>query len=127
VIAVGNDRQFAALATALGRNEWATDERFATNPARVANRDQLLKAMSEVLENHSVASWVAVLTEAGIPCGPVNDLAEAFEFAASLGLEPIVEWQEAGKTVRTIAHPVKYSQTPPVYRSAPPALGDQPR
>ncbi|MWB99329.1 CaiB/BaiF CoA transferase family protein [Agromyces seonyuensis] len=88
-LAVGNDRQFAALAGALGAPSLATDPRFRTNPDRVAHRDELTQAIDGCLAARSAADWSAALTAAGVPAGPVNTIAEGIRFAESLGLEPL--------------------------------------
>ena len=118
VVAVGNDGQFAALVTELGAPELATHPDYATNPARVAHREEL-KARLEVLMAPSGADeWQRRITQAGVPCGPINDLAQAFALASSLGLQPIVEVDGTP----TVAHPITLSQSPATYRSGPPDL-----
>lgn len=77
IIAVGNDRQFARLATLLGAPEWAEDERFATNAARVANRSGLIPLIEERLVRRAAADWFAKLDAAGIPAGPINTIGQA--------------------------------------------------
>jgi crotonobetainyl-CoA:carnitine CoA-transferase CaiB-like acyl-CoA transferase len=125
VIAVGNDRQFAALAELLGAPEWAGDERFATNDARVGNRLELREELEGRLKERGSDEWIAVLTDAGVPAGPVNDIAGAFELAESLGLDPIVETPRPdGDPVRLPRNPIRLSATPAEYPSAPPALED---
>ena len=118
-VAAGNDRQFAALCSVLGRDELATDPRFATNPARVENRDELVRELEEALGSRAVLDWVSALTEAGVACGPVNDMAAAFELASSLGLAPVV----AGR-VPTVADPIGLSRDPVAYDRPPPLLGE---
>jgi crotonobetainyl-CoA:carnitine CoA-transferase CaiB-like acyl-CoA transferase len=121
-VAVGNDRQFTVLASTLGLGDLATDERFATNPARVGHREELVAALESVLRTDTAAAWAGRLGAAGIACGPVNDLAGAFELAAALGLDPVVTF--AGEPdIATVANPVRLSRTPPRYDSPPPALG----
>ncbi len=118
VVAVGNDGQFAALVTELGAPELATHPDYATNPARVAHREEL-KARLEVLMAPSGADeWQRRITQAGVPCGPINDLAQAFALASSLGLQPIMEVDGTP----TVAHPITLSQSPATYRSGPPDL-----
>jgi formyl-CoA transferase len=78
IVAVGNDRQFARLAELCGHPEWAEDERFATNAARVANRDALVPLIAEVIREKSAAQWFAALDSAGIPAGPINTITQAF-------------------------------------------------
>ncbi|CQR65897.1 CaiB/BaiF CoA transferase family protein [Streptomyces leeuwenhoekii] len=119
-LAVGNDRQFAALAGLLGRPELADDERFRTNPDRVAHRAALRGVLQERLRTRTADHWADVLPVAGVPAGPVNALDEAFAYAERLGVEAVVE---AGGT-RQVAHPVRLSATPARYRLAPPALGE---
>jgi crotonobetainyl-CoA:carnitine CoA-transferase CaiB-like acyl-CoA transferase len=118
VIAVGNDRQFAALAAVLGRPELAEDPRFRGNPDRVAHREMLAAVLEEALAEAVAAEWVERLRAARIPAGLVNDVAEAVAFAEALGLEPVV----ALGASRTIASPIGLSATPARYRTSPPAL-----
>jgi crotonobetainyl-CoA:carnitine CoA-transferase CaiB-like acyl-CoA transferase len=115
-LAVGNDRQFAALCDVLGVG-LAADPRFATNPQRVAHRAALVEALTATLAQRPAVDWVADLTAAGVPAGPVNDLPGALALAERLGLQPVVD---AGG-VPTVAHPVRLSRTPATYRLAPPA------
>jgi crotonobetainyl-CoA:carnitine CoA-transferase CaiB-like acyl-CoA transferase len=125
VLAVGNDRQFGALCDAIGSPELATDARFATNSARVAHRRDLRALLDAALRRRPVGEWVALLTEARVPAGPVNDVAGAFALAEALGLQPIVEVaREDGAPVRLTRNPIRLSETPPAYRTAPPRLPD---
>ncbi len=123
VVAVGTDRQFAALCTVLGVPGLAADPRFAGNPARVANRDALARALEAALAARPVAEWVAALTDARVPAGQVNDIGQAFALAEALGLDPIVEIPRGnGTAARLGRNPIGLSRTPPTYRSAPPDL-----
>ncbi len=115
VLAVGNDGQFAKLAMQVGAPEWVDDPRFETNPARVEHREELRQEIESRLETRNAAEWVDRLREVGVPCGPINDVAQAFALATDLGLEPIA----AGSQV---ANPVRFSATPPSYRLPPPWL-----
>ncbi|HEX4976870.1 MAG TPA: CoA transferase [Nocardioides sp.] len=131
-VAAANDRLFVRLAAALGRPALASDPRFATNPDRVAHRDDLVDALEGVLRTRTADEWFSVLTDAGVPCGPINDLGQAFALAERLGLAPVVEQHRdhggdggAGTAVRTVAHPVTFSATPATYRTAPPRAGSQ--
>jgi crotonobetainyl-CoA:carnitine CoA-transferase CaiB-like acyl-CoA transferase len=116
VIAVGNDRQFAALCSVLGDEGLAS--RFASNAERVARREELRERLEALLAARSAAEWVELLGAAGVPAGQVNDIAGAFELAERLGLAPIVE---VGG-VRLARNPIGLSETPPTYRLPPPAL-----
>jgi crotonobetainyl-CoA:carnitine CoA-transferase CaiB-like acyl-CoA transferase len=121
VVAVGNDRQFTILCEVL---EVTPDARFATNPARVEHRAELRKLLEEALERRPVDEWVKELSERGVPAGRVNDVAQAFELAQRLGLDPIVELPRPdGSATRLTRNPIRLSETPARYRSAPPPLG----
>jgi crotonobetainyl-CoA:carnitine CoA-transferase CaiB-like acyl-CoA transferase len=123
VLAVGNDRQFAALCDVLDAPELAADPRFAGNRARVDNRAALTDELVQRLRSRPAAEWAALLTDARVPAGVVNDIAGAFELARTLGLEPIVDVPAPdGSTVPLTRNPIGLSRTPPSYRSAPPAL-----
>ena len=117
VIAVGNDGQFRALVAELGSPELALDANYSTNPARVANRDDLTERLEALLSAAGADEWQARLTAVGVPCGPINDIAQAFDLAERLGLAPVAM---AGGTP-TVAHPIRLSKTPATYRLGPPA------
>lgn len=119
-LAVGNDKQFAALADQLGIPEVLSDNRFGSNPDRVANRDALCAILGEAFRTRGADHWHDVLNRAGVPAGPINDLAEAFAYAEQLGLGPIVT--VPGTATPQVANPVSLSATPVTYRSGPPAL-----
>ncbi|MCX5388796.1 CaiB/BaiF CoA-transferase family protein [Streptomyces sp. NBC_00094] len=122
VLAVGTDRQFRTLCERLGRPELADDPRFATNTARVAHREELVPALAGPLATRTADGWFEELTAAGVPCGPINDLAAAFDLADRLGLAPRVPESEAGPG--QVVNPIRLDATPPSYRSAPPRLGE---
>ena len=125
-LAVGTDRQFASLAAELGIPELAEDPRFATNPARVLHRQELLAALEGPLRTRSADAWFEALTAVGVPCGPINDLAAAFEFADRLGLDARVTIDDPCRDtpVEQVANPIRLAATPATYRSAPPRLGE---
>ena len=120
VLAVGNDGQFRSLVSVLGSAHLGADGRFATNPARVANRSELRTLLEADLAAHGAGEWHTALTSAGVPCGPINDVAGAFELATSLGLDPVVP--VPGSDVPQVANPLRMSATPPTYRTPPPAM-----
>ena len=120
-VAVGNDKQFRAFSAAIGSPELAEDSRFTTNPLRVANRDALCALLETEFKAHGADHWYAVLTAAGVPAGPINDLAEAFGFAGRLGIEATVSVPDS--PTPQVANPVTLSATPVTYRSGPPRLG----
>jgi crotonobetainyl-CoA:carnitine CoA-transferase CaiB-like acyl-CoA transferase len=125
VVAVGNDRQFAGLCAVLSAAELCDDPRFATNTARVANRAELREALEARLATRPAREWAAELSAARVPAGVVNDIAGAFALASALGLEPIVDLEDAdGNVVPVTRNPIRLSATPPTYRSAPPTLSE---
>ena len=77
IIAIGNDRQFARLAELCGHREWATDERFATNATRVANRAEMVALVGAAIRMRPAAEWFERLEQAGIPAGPINTVSQA--------------------------------------------------
>lgn len=116
VIAVGNNNQFTQLCLCLDTESTAIDARFATNELRVKNRSQLKAVLENRLRAHTAATWIHILTQAGIPCGSINSIDQAFDLAATLGLNPIVNGQ--------VANPLTLS-TSPVDRYLPaPSLGE---
>lgn len=123
-VAVGNDRQFAALAVCLGRPELAADPRFAANRDRVANRAALAAALESALSARDAAHWTDRLQQAGVPCGPVNDIGAAIDLATSLGLSPVVRHPSEGERgIATLANPITLARSPVRYHRAPPELG----
>jgi crotonobetainyl-CoA:carnitine CoA-transferase CaiB-like acyl-CoA transferase len=119
-VAVGNDAIFARLCAAIGQPELATDERFATNVARLERREQLGAILEGAFHAAPAAEWVQRLSAAGVPAGPINDVAQAFAFAEALGLAPV--WETEG--VRTVRSPMRLGDTPATARRPPPALGE---
>jgi crotonobetainyl-CoA:carnitine CoA-transferase CaiB-like acyl-CoA transferase len=124
IIAVGNDGQFGKLCAALGHAEWASDERFTTNPQRVKHRAELIDLLREVTSTRNTADWVAAMEGAGVPCGPINTLDRVFEDpqVQARGLRIEMPHPLAG-TVPLVANPIRLSGTPIEYRRAPPTLG----
>jgi crotonobetainyl-CoA:carnitine CoA-transferase CaiB-like acyl-CoA transferase len=124
-LGVGTDRQFAALCDIAGLTGMAADPRFATNTARVAHREELRTTLERALASRPAADWAESLSAAGVPAGPVNDVAGAFALAQRLGLDPVVELpREDGGTTRLTRNPIRLSRTPATYRTAPPLLPD---
>jgi crotonobetainyl-CoA:carnitine CoA-transferase CaiB-like acyl-CoA transferase len=123
VVAVGNDRQFAALCGVLEAGGLAHDARFVTNAGRVEHRAALRAALEARLVLRPKAEWASKLTDAGVPAGEVNDVAGAFALAERLDLFPIVDVRSDGAAaVRLTRNPIALSLTPPTYRSPPPRL-----
>ena len=123
VLAVGNDTQFAKLANALDRPELTTDVRFATNPDRVANRLELNATLNQIFATKTAEEWGQILAAAKVPCGPINDLAQAFALAERLGLNPIRQSTTSkGQTRNEVSSPITFSGSEPIHSRAAPAL-----
>jgi crotonobetainyl-CoA:carnitine CoA-transferase CaiB-like acyl-CoA transferase len=124
IVAVGNDGQFRKLVEVGGRPELADDERFATNPERVRHRDLLVPIVAEMIKTRGKREWIAALEAAGVPCGPINDLAEVFEEEQVRARGMRVEVPHpSGAMAPLVRNPIRMSATPPEVRSAPPTLG----
>ena len=123
-VAVGNDAQFARLCEVLGREELAVDERYATNPERVANREELVEVLQREFLWRAAGEWIEKIRGAGVPCGPVNTLAEALsdEHLSSTDMLQEVEHPVAG-TLEMLASPVLVDGERPPIRRPPPTLG----
>jgi crotonobetainyl-CoA:carnitine CoA-transferase CaiB-like acyl-CoA transferase len=124
IVTAGNDAQFRKLCELLGAPALADDPRFARNEGRTANREELRPLLAEKLAARSAAEWFGLLTGAGIPCGPISTVDAGIEFAASIGLDPVVTAGRGEKGVPVVRHPVIYSGTPPAYPLPPPALDE---
>ena len=125
ILAVGNDSQFRKFAEVAGRSEWVDDPRFATNKLRVANRGVLVPLIRQATVFKTTAEWVAQLEAVGVPCGPINDLAQVFADpqVQARGLAMQLPHALAG-LVPQVASPIRLSETPVEYRNAPPLLGE---
>jgi crotonobetainyl-CoA:carnitine CoA-transferase CaiB-like acyl-CoA transferase len=126
VIAVGNDAQFARLCLAMGLTALAGDPSFASNKSRVANRRELIDKLSAVTVTHPTAHWVAALESVGVPAGPINSLDAVFDDPQVRARNMRIDLPHpvAGR-VSLVANPLRLSETPVTYRSAPPPLGAQ--
>ncbi len=120
MICAGNEGQFARLVEVLGVPELASDERFATNAARVEHRGELRARLEAQLGERPRDQWRDELSAAGVPAGPVQALDEAFSLAAALGLDVVDETDG----VRTVSFPVQLAGTPATTRLRPPALDE---
>lgn len=123
IIAIGNDTQFALLAEVLGHPEWAADDRFAQAANRNVNRAELEPYLVAALAQRTNQEWFEALSAAGLPCAPINTIAEGVDLAARLGLDPIAEAGTGDRVIPTVSNPIRLSETPPSYDLAPPALG----
>ncbi|BAK75295.1 formyl-CoA transferase [Pseudogulbenkiania sp. NH8B] len=124
ILACGNDKQFRAVCQLIGQPQLADDERFASNPARVQYREQLVPMLAEAFRTRGRDEWLKALDKAGVPCGPINNVAEAFADPQirHRGMEIHLE-DSAGQDVPLVGCPIKLSGTPVEYHRAPPKLG----
>ena len=125
ILTVGNDGQFRKFAQVAGYAEWADDPRFATNAARVANRLVLVPLIRQATVFRTTAQWVSELEAVGVPCGPINDLAQVFEDPQVQARHLAIELPHVlSGLVPQVASPIRLSATPVEYRNAPPLLGE---
>jgi crotonobetainyl-CoA:carnitine CoA-transferase CaiB-like acyl-CoA transferase len=124
VVAVGNNSQFAGLCKAVGRPELAEDERFATNPDRVANREALISELQEEFGQRPADEWVEEIRAAGVPSGPVNTLADVFadDHVRGSGMLQDIVHASAGP-LKMLASPILIDSERLPIRRPPPTLG----
>lgn len=132
LLAIGNDGQFSRFCAVAGHPEWASDARFASNTLRVQHRALLVPLLQAVTRTRSTAQWIALLEHQAVPCGPINDLRQAFDDAQvkARGLvinQPLARTFPDGsaiESVASVASPLRLLATPPVVQRPPPALGE---
>ena len=122
VIAIGNDSQYRTFCDAIGRPELATDPRFEKAPLRSANRTELRPLLVESMSTRTAAEWFDILTEAKLPCAPIQDLRAGIEFAERIGLEPVVTVGHGEGAQPGVRNPIRLSKTPVSYDLTPPDL-----
>jgi formyl-CoA transferase len=124
VLAIGNDAQFRKFCEVAGVPALADDPRFVTNDARVRHRDALTADLERVVRSRPAAAWLAALEPAGVPCAPINDLAQVFgdPQVRHRGMRVDVP-HPSGATVPLVANPIRLSETPVGYDAPPPLLG----
>jgi formyl-CoA transferase len=125
IVAVGNDTQFAKFCEVIGAPGWARDPRFATNPERVRNRDLVVGMIAQRMRAKSAREWLAALEPAGVPCGPINDLAQVFADPQVVHRRMrVTAPHPAAGSVQMVANPIKFSATPIEHDAPPPLLGE---
>ena len=125
ILTVGNDSQFRKFAEVAGQPGWADDPRFASNKQRVANRAVLVPLIRQATVFKTTAQWVEQLEAVGVPCGPINEMAQVFADpqVQARGLAFELPHVLAG-LVPQVGSPIRLSETPVEYRRAPPLLGE---
>ena len=124
ILAVGNDDQFRRFCEVAGCPDLSSDERFSSNQERVRYRQQLNELLTPIIKTRCCADWLSDLEEAGVPCGPVNNIDQVFENPQVQHRQMRIELDHPeNPQTPGVANPVKYSKTPIVYESAPPTLG----
>lgn len=130
IIAAGNDAQYARMCEAIGASELATNPQFAKNMDRVLNRRKLIPLIEEHTKKQTADYWLAALEEAGVPCGPVNDLAQTFADPQIQHRQMAIHMDHQNnkdKGVSLIGNPLNFSETPIAYKKAPPVRAQDTR
>lgn len=123
ILTVGNDSQFRAFAAAVGQPQWGNDPRFASNAARVAHRSELIPLIRQQTVFRTTAEWVSLLGQAGVPCGPINDLQQVFADPQVRARELVLRMPHPlSGELALVANPIRLSRTPVSYQHAPPLL-----
>jgi len=125
IVACGNDNLFRKFCDAAGCPGLAQDPRFATNGKRVENRAEITRLIQDIFRGKTTAEWLGLLEAAGVPNGPINDVAQVFEEpqVRARGVKIEVEHAAAGK-LPLVASPMRFSGTALEYRLPPPLLGE---
>jgi crotonobetainyl-CoA:carnitine CoA-transferase CaiB-like acyl-CoA transferase len=125
IVACGNDNLFRKFCDAAGHPELATDPRFVTNGKRVENRTEMTRLIQEIFGKRTTAEWLELLESAGVPNGPINNIAQVFEEpqVKARGVRIELDHAAAGK-LPLVASPMRFSGTPLEYRLPPPLLGE---
>jgi crotonobetainyl-CoA:carnitine CoA-transferase CaiB-like acyl-CoA transferase len=123
IIAAGNNGQFSKLCEILNLPELPHDPRFANTKDRTRNREALRPLLVERLRTKTANEWFRLLSAAGLPCGPINNVEGGIIFAHEIGLNAVVEVGAGNDAVPMIRHPISFSLTPPRHELPPPSLG----
>jgi crotonobetainyl-CoA:carnitine CoA-transferase CaiB-like acyl-CoA transferase len=123
ILAVANDSQFRSFCRAVGKPEWAADERFAVGAGRAVNRHALIAMIAELMLERSMQDWMTLLEAANVPCGPINTLDKVYEDPQVQHRGMKVELQHPAGPISLLASPLRFSGTPVNYEVPPPLLG----
>ncbi|MEU0941274.1 CoA transferase [Streptomyces canus] len=124
-LVAGNDKQFAAFCAAADRTDLLQDERFATTPARIAHREEILPVLAAILRTRTRDEWLTVLDAHDVPAGPYNELPEVFADPQIQHREMLIEVEDpASGPLPMLANPIRFTATPVEGYAPPPALGE---
>jgi formyl-CoA transferase len=125
ILAVGNDDQFRRFCEVGNCLELTTDPRFVRVPDRIRNREQLIPLLAEIIAQRTGEQWISGLETAGVPCGPINNLAQVFDNpqVKARGMRQSIEREDSGP-IELVTNPIRFSETPATLRRPPPKLGE---
>ena len=124
IVAAGNDSQYRQFVNAGGRPDLVENENYATNPARVKHREELVPLLAEMVKQKTKNEWINLLEAAGVPCGPINNLDEVFGDPQVIARDMCITLPHpSAGVVRLVANPIKMSATPMQYKKPPALLG----
>ena len=125
IISCGNDGQFQRLCHSLGLSKISNDPKYKSNEARLENREALEAELQLVLGKMKKQDIIELLEAVNVPCGPINNLPEVFSDPQVIAREMEIDLKRSdGVTIKTVAFPAKFSESPATYRNAPPILGE---
>ena len=123
ILAAGNDRLFRRTCDVVGHAEWADDDRFSTNQARVAHRSELVPMLAELFASRPAAEWLSALEDAAVPCSPIRTMDEVFDSPEGAALVDEIGDPARGGSLRLVASPIRFDGRRLPTRLAPPLLG----
>ena len=125
ILAVGNDDQFRRFCEVGNCLKLTTDPRFVRVPDRIRNREQLIPLLAEIIAQRTGEQWINGLETTGVPCGPINNLAQVFENpqVKARGMRQSIEREDSGP-IELVTNPIRFSETPATLRRPPPQLGE---
>jgi len=127
ILAVANDSQFRSFCTAVGKPEWAADERFAVGASRSVNRETLCALIAELMPSRGMNEWMLLLESANVPCGPINTIPQVYDDPQVQHRGMRVQLQHPSGPISLLASPLRFSGTPVSYEVPPPLLGQHTR
>jgi crotonobetainyl-CoA:carnitine CoA-transferase CaiB-like acyl-CoA transferase len=125
ILAIGNDGQFLRFCELVGKQDWAQDPKFSTNSARVANRDELVPLIADIIATRNIEDWHESLSQVDVPCGPVNTMDKTFDMEQIAARQMKIKMKHTLKDddIDLVGSPIKMSETPPSYDLPPPVCG----